>query len=108
MAEPSSSSSGFSPLKLHDMGEFNPLGMHPVYPVHPVQAAPPTAKNFAFSVSGLWKSNGNLLRWITEVPTKHDEMPFTPASYHSEKRALVREAPATDHTIPYFLCSGCA
>jgi hypothetical protein len=92
-SEPSSSSSGFTPLK-----PLNPLGMHPVRPVrharraHPVtpsHATPPVAKNFSFSVSGLWKSNGNLLRWITEVPAKPDEAPFTPASYQSEKRSLV-------------------
>ncbi|KAI1870478.1 uncharacterized protein JN550_005021 [Neoarthrinium moseri] len=83
----SSSSSEFiaSPPKPRFPGDMDPLRMHPVD-----KFKPPTAKTFPFSVSGLWKSNGNLMRWITEVPTVHHDMGFEPATYQNEKRSALR------------------
>jgi hypothetical protein len=63
----------------------NPLRMNPV----PRDFTPPVAKNFSFSVSGLWKSNGNMLRWITEVPSVHHDLTFEPAPSQAEKHKLV-------------------
>lgn len=82
-----SSEFGSSPPKLRGMNEDypDPLRMHPI----PSDFRPPVAKNFSFSVSGLWKSNGNLLRWITEVPSVHHDMTFEPATFVGEKHALV-------------------
>ncbi|KAI1857625.1 hypothetical protein JX265_011040 [Neoarthrinium moseri] len=90
----SSSSSEFiaSPPKPRFPGDMDPLRMHPVD-----KFKPPTAKTFPFSVSGLWKSNGNLMRWITEVSTVHHDMGFEPATYQNEKRPLGPEGAADGH-----------
>ncbi|KAK9414419.1 hypothetical protein SUNI508_11261 [Seiridium unicorne] len=90
----SSSEFGSSPPKLRSRDEKeeeeeeeaypDPLRMHPV----PDDFKPPAVKDFSFSVSGMWKSNGNMLRWITEVPSVHHDMTFEPAACDNEKRLL--------------------
>ncbi|ETS80326.1 hypothetical protein PFICI_07855 [Pestalotiopsis fici W106-1] len=98
--DPPSPEHGSSPVpgrEAFDLKHPDPLRMHPVgvctppqytlpKPPPPPKFTPPTARNFSFSVSGLWKSNGNMLRWITEVPSVHqglnEQLPDTPSQKH--------------------------
>ncbi|KAF7533892.1 hypothetical protein G7054_g6704 [Neopestalotiopsis clavispora] len=90
-----------NPLRMHPVMDFTPpqytLPKPPPAPPRYTSPTPPTSRNFSFSVSGLWKSNGNMLRWITEVPSVGrglgDQIPCTP----TKKRSLNRDDAPVGH-----------
>ncbi|KAK8855294.1 small GTPase superfamily [Apiospora arundinis] len=82
---------GFTPSQAHQPGEI------PTSPKQEPQYHPPIAKDFSFSLSNIWRSNNNVLRWAFDIPDVTREEPVDTFDALREKRCLSSNVSQAGH-----------
>lgn len=65
------------------------------------QYHPPIAKDFSFSLSNIWRSNNNVLKWVFDIPEVTREDPVGTSDALREKRCLVRTCTSSSNSIAH-------